>query len=139
MLLNYPFGQFYPGNPYRPLLNLWLTNPENQFARPATGLIDTGADRCAIPAWLARELGHEITNTQYEECNTASGITRAYKHTFTIDIFDIENKTKLLEVHQIKIDVVEGLQQVLIGVDDFLAEYILTICYPDHFFSIQSP
>ena len=50
---NFPFHRISAGDIFRPMLPIGITNPDTGASIISYGLIDTGADECALPADLA--------------------------------------------------------------------------------------
>jgi hypothetical protein len=128
----------------RPMLPVKITNPANKLSILQWGIIDTGADECALPAWIAQQLGHNLAAGQSKQIGTGNGTTMAYAHTTIIEIFKL-NGTGLIDtstvVHTIPntpIDYMPNLHCVLLGVKNFLGNFKLTIDYPQTCFSIQN-
>jgi len=94
------------------------------------GLIDTGADECALPARYAAILGHNLEAGTVKEINTGNGTTIAYSHTVKIEI---EGFT----VQDTLIDFMPNLHTVLLGTKSFLSNFILTVDYPRRVFSLK--
>ena len=55
---DYPF--LGAGGIFRPFLPIQIVNPHTGKAYKTFGLIDTGADECAVPASVARIVGHDL-------------------------------------------------------------------------------
>lgn len=62
----------------RPWLPIRLINPQSGQAARTFGLIDTGADECAFPAWLALELGHDLRQGFPKTIVTGGGEVRSF-------------------------------------------------------------
>lgn len=136
---DYPFISLSPGQRPRPMLPIRIVNPQNNQSMRALGLIDTGADQCSIPADFAKLLGHNLAAGTEKEIRTAGGPAKAYGHTTRIEVFSM--KTPAATVHTIPdtpVDFCPGLHVVLLGVDHFLSEFLLTINYPKQNFSLSS-
>ncbi len=141
---SYPFIGFFPDAPLRPMVTIRITNPDTGFSVNTYGLIDTGADDCAVPASFARALGHDLMAGESKRIQTGNGVTAAYSHTCTIDIFD----TRQLEDNTLKIaytmsetliDFMPNLHCVLLGTESFLNQFVLSVDYPAKMFSIRKP
>jgi predicted aspartyl protease len=100
------------------------------------GLIDTGADECAIPASYAPILGHNLQAGQTKYIETGNGETAAYSHVTEFEIHHPETGEHLYTVKQTPVDFMPNLQVVLLGVNNFLSRFVLTIDYPKKIFSI---
>lgn len=94
------------------------------------GLVDTGADECALPATYAPLLGFDLQQGVPKSINTGNGITFAYAHIVLIKIQGLKSRRTL-------IDFLPNLQVPLLGMKNFLASFVLTIDYPRAKFSIQ--
>ena len=55
-----PFTKFNDNDIARPWLPVTIHNPHTKLSIKVYGLIDTGADECAIPAEYAPLLGHNL-------------------------------------------------------------------------------
>ena len=106
VLVDIPFLRFGKNDIARPWLPTTIVNPHSGKQADIYGLIDTGADECALPA------------------------TYAYAHT-------VQLKIKGLKTRRTLIDFLPNLQVPLLGMKNFLANFILTIDYPRSRFSLQ--
>lgn len=129
-LLNIPFTKLNPDDVPRPWLPLIIINPHTNRKIKILGLIDTGADECALPARYATLLGHNLEAGFIKEINTGNGITIAYSHTIKIEIQDFIIQDTL-------IDFMPNLHIPLLGVKSFLNNFILTADYHKKTFSLQ--
>ncbi len=124
------------------MLPIRIVNPDTGIGIPAWGLIDTGADDCAIPARFASMIGHNLQMGRERRVGTGNGVTTAYAHKTNIEIFKIEGDTVLENVivenvTETPIDYMPNLDTVLLGVDKFLNRFVLQIDYPRCCFSIR--
>ncbi|MBI4745620.1 MAG: hypothetical protein HY786_03525 [Deltaproteobacteria bacterium] len=130
----------YCGNGiYRPILPIRIINPHTGMSYRTTGIIDTGADECAIPAANAVILGHNLQSGQTKSIRTGNGLTAAYAHTTKFEIYHPESGELLYTVPDTPIDFMPNLHVVLLGVNSFLSRFILAIDYPAKRFSIKYP
>lgn len=129
-LLNIPFTKLSPNDIPRPWLPVTIINPHANKKVKVYGLIDTGADECALPASYAVLVGHDMQNGIRKEINTGNGKTAAYSHTAHIEADEIMIKDAL-------IDFMPGLSVPLLGVKSFLSRFVLTIDYPALMFSLH--
>jgi len=143
-IIEYPF-QAKGFTKLSPILPIIIVNPDNGFVFPTWGLIDTGADDTSIPEHIAKKLGHDIKSVRPYSGYAAGGIIDVYKHTFSIDILSMnengqvnENDT-IIKISRRRIGVISDLHCVLLGVEDFLKKYVVTIDYPRQVFSIRKP
>ena len=135
---NYRFRRFEHGGPLKPLLPVRISNPYNTNEEffETLGLIDTGADECSLPAYIAELIGHDLRKVKPIPFEGATGTGVAYPHTTTIEI--TIPKIGLI-LPEMKIDYVEGLPCVLLGVRGFLERHILKIDYTKRLLSIKRP
>lgn len=115
------------------MLPLRISNPATGSFLHVYGLIDTGADACLFPAKLATDLGHALRGNGVKSSVTM-GIEQAqattYKHTFKIELLAPDLKTVVWKSKSIQIDCMESNPPVLLGVDEFLNHFVLTVDYP---------
>lgn len=130
-LQDIPFIQISPGDTPKPWLPIVITNPHTGNKVKTYGLIDTGADECALPAQFADILGHNLQKGTPKEISTGNGITKAYSHTVSIETNDFRTDDVL-------IDFMPNLSVPLLGVRSFLGKFILTVNYKAQTFSLKS-
>jgi len=123
----------------RPILNLRIHNPHTNLSVATYGIIDTGADECSIPAEFAAILGHDLLKGTVKSINTGNGVTQAYSHTTTLEIYSPVNNNSIYRLDNVLIDFLPNLQVVLLGVKSFLSNFILTVDYPQKKLSIIIP
>jgi hypothetical protein len=143
-IVDYPFLRSSPGAPLRPMLTIRITNPDTGQFIQTYGVVDTGADECALPAALAGELGHNLTAGKIKKIQMGNGITDAYAHTCKVEIFDTHALQKGKEdvvytIDGTPIDFMPNLHCALLGVGNFLSQFILTVDYPQQMFSVRKP
>jgi len=114
----------------RPYLNVTLINPENNKNVRITALIDTGADECCFPIDMAYLLGHDFKNGRLKRISTANGDIEVFSHTNRIFIKNYMTK-------DILIDFSDKLKIPILGVRNFLSDFILTINYPEKYFTLE--
>lgn len=125
-----PFSKVNPDDISRPWLPATIINPHSSKKIRILGLIDTGADECALPASYAAMIDHNLQSGISKEINTGNGVTVAYSHTVRIEIGNhIINDTL--------IDFMPNLYVPLLGVKSFLSNFILIINYPEKIFSLE--
>jgi len=135
---NFPFTKV-TDNYYLPMLNINIINPHSRKYLSTKGLIDTGADECAIPASLAKILGHNLTAGNKKTIHTGNGVTKAYSHTTKFEILHYASNKVIYNIKDTPIDFLPNLHVVLLGVKSFLSNFILSIDYPKKVFSIKIP
>jgi len=141
----FPFAVFqYPDGSVDPMGHpcLWLNvvNPEKNISEKIWGLVDTGADSSLFPATLAVNLGHNLKGNGVKS-TTNIGIEQkeitVYSHSFTIELLDPEHKDVIWKSENTTIDCSETNPPVLIGVNNFLKNFKLTIDYPNQEFELE--
>src|SRR6185369_13687401 len=131
-ITKYPFTTISPGAPPRPMLPICIHNSVTGMKYRTWGLIDTGADDCAIPAVIAPVLGHTLNLGRPASIGTAGGAATVYAHETAIDILSInDHVTVVHSIPNTPVDFCPGLDTVLLGVDQFLSTFVLTIDYPN--------
>ena len=56
----------------RPFLPLRIINPHTGKAHRAVGIVDTGADQCAVPAFVAKIPGHDLSAGKIKHIKTGA-------------------------------------------------------------------
>ncbi|MDO8785082.1 MAG: hypothetical protein Q7J12_02585 [Syntrophales bacterium] len=135
---NFPFST-YGGGVDRPYLLVRITNPHTGLHYITYGVIDTGADECAIPALFAPIIGHNIHAVIPKEIQTGNGNTCAYPHMTKFEIFHPDTGEIIYTTEDTPVDFMPNLHVTLLGVKNFLGKFILNINYPKRTFSIKYP
>ena len=126
------------------MLRIRVINPSKGIGLSTFGLIDTGADECALPARMASLLGYDLTSGARKEMRTGNGMTVAYSHHCKIEILStdkVESGEPAIEytIPHAPVDFMPNLHVALLGVGSFLNRFVLTVDYPNRTFSIRSP
>ena len=129
----------WPNGIFRPTLQIRIINPNTNQSQKAYGLIDTGADECAVPAYYAILLGHKLLAGKKKQGGTGGGSTDAYEHTTKIEIFNPSTGKIAYTINDTPIDFLPNLKIILLGVKSFLSKFIVHIDYPRQIFSIKNP
>ena len=129
-IIDAPFLKLSPDDLPRPWLSITIKNPHTNQVINTYGLIDTGADECAIPATLAPLIGHNLQAGFQKIINTGNGPTIAYSHTMSIE-------TKEKTISNVLIDFLPNLSVVLLGVKNFLSNFVLIVDYKNQTFSLK--
>lgn len=129
-IIDSPFLKFSPDDLPRPWLPLIVRNPHTNQSINVYGLIDTGADECAIPAHYAPMIGHNLQAGVQKSINTGNGVTSAYAHMLCFE-------TQGIKVENVLIDFMPNLNVVLLGVKSFLSNFIPTVDYKKSVFSLK--
>lgn len=135
---NVPFTDIGDGFA-RPFLLTRIVNPLNGSHVLCFGLVDTGSDDCSVPASVAKSLGHDLQAGRQRGIRTANGVSIAYAHTARFEILHPVNQKPLYIIQDTSVDFMPNLQLVLLGTQNFLNRFILTIDYPRKTFSLRYP
>lgn len=119
------------------MLPVKVINPQTGQFLLLWGLIDTGADECALPAAYAHKLGHDLASVKPRKIGSASGAGEAFPHTTRIEVLDVKGDKVVYTIPETPIDFVVGLGPALLGVKKFLNHFVLTVDYPGKVFSLQ--
>jgi hypothetical protein len=89
-------------------------------------------------------LGQKLPSVSAKKMITAGGITAAYPHTSKIQILEMlpngrAGSKVLYTIPDTPIDFAKGCQTFLLGARKFLSKFILTVNYPQKFFSLRKP
>ena len=140
-ITNFPFLQTSPNSIQRPMLIIRITNPESGYSINTTGVIDTGADACAVPASFASILGLDLKTGRPKPVGTGNGLTTAFTHECRMDVYHTERlwqgDSEPIYSTNMEFDFMENLPVVLIGVGDFLCQFLLCIDYKAKLFSVR--
>jgi hypothetical protein len=98
------------------------------------GLLDSGADNSMFPLAWATHLGIDPASCREEECSTAAGMTKQY---IWPDGLDAEILALGKTVH-LSACFSEGLPVVLLGREDFFAEFRVGFDQRSQTFTLQS-
>lgn len=129
-IIDAPFLKFSPDDLPRPWLPLTIRNPHTGQTVNVYGLIDTGADECAVPAHYAPMIGHDLQAGAEKSIRTGNGVTTAYAHTLSFE-------TEGIKIESVLIDFMPNLNVVLLGVKSFLSNFVLTVDYKKSVFSLK--
>lgn len=127
-----PFRGEHSGSEQHPYLYAKFHNPHSGQSQSAYGIVDTGAGDCCLPAEFAELLGHDLERGRPRTVTGVSGDVQAWGHTTIIEIPGFTTQ-------EVVIDFVRGLPIPLFGCDCFLANFVLTVNYPERWFSIKWP
>jgi len=89
-------------------------------------------------------LGYDLKSGTPKTVGTGNGAVIAYSHICRLDIYDTNSVDKgnpdvVYTTSEIRIDFMEQLPYVLLGVKDFLGQFYLNIDYPSQLFSVRQP
>lgn len=116
-----------------PFLLIKLTSIHNLDAKPLIilGLIDTGAQECAISAKYAEVLKHKLEQGQEKSIVTGSGKVYGYSHTTKIEILHATSMKPLHVLENVTVDFVPNFPEgfMVLGVKSFLSNFTLTVEY----------
>lgn len=137
---NFPFSIIARGIA-RPYLPVNIINSHNDKRCYSTwGIIDTGADVCAISAKFAKILGHDLKIVKPRDVDTGNGPTLAYPHSTRFEILHPITGQLIYTTIDTPVDFLLELDApVLLGINNFLGKFILNINYPQQKFSLTDP
>lgn len=143
-IVEYPFQAQGPFSEAAPILPVKIINPGTNLVWPTWALVDTGATSCTIPGHVATVIGHNVVGPPDARGETGGGRDDIYLRTCRIEIFEMRStgfvtNNVIITIPNGPVAVLPNLRVVLLGVDDFLEEYVLTIDYPRQVFSIRKP
>ncbi|HBM15365.1 MAG TPA: hypothetical protein DD381_03335 [Lentisphaeria bacterium] len=98
------FIRINPDDILRPALPIKIINPHTGKSFISYGIIDTGADECAIPADIAFILGHKLEEGNKKEISTGNCITAAYSHTTKFEVYHPDTLNLALTINDTPID-----------------------------------
>ncbi|MGA2916569.1 MAG: hypothetical protein ABSE89_11140 [Sedimentisphaerales bacterium] len=141
---NFPFLKISPDSIRRPILIVKIVNPQTGLMIDSMGVIDTGADACAVPAGYAKILGYDLKKGMPKPVGTGAGLTTAYSHICRLEVYNTKsvferNPEVIYTTSEVQIDFMEKLPIVLLGVSDFLGQFFLGVDYPSQLFSVRQP
>ncbi len=142
-IIDFPFLRLSPNAITRPTLIVKIQNPNTGMVLDTAGIIDTGADACAVPAAYADTLGYNLTSGIQKKVGTGNGETLAYSHICKIEVYHTkllrQGKTETIyTTSEILIDFMPNLPIVLLGVSNFLGQFFLGIDYKAQLFSLRA-
>jgi hypothetical protein len=143
-IIGFPFLQLSPASPSRPILFVKIVYPQTGLMVDMPAIIDTGADCCAVPAILAKDLGLNWRAGIPKLISTGNGPATAYSHICCLEIYDtnllLNGDTSVIhKIIDVPMDFMEDLPVVLLGTTDFLSPFFLYVDYPSELFSVRSP
>ena len=83
--------------------------------------------------------GHNLQAGPTKLISTGNGETIAFAHTTKFEIYHPLSFNRAYTMKETPIDFMPNLHVLLLGVDSFLANFILHVDYPRQVFSIASP
>lgn len=143
-IFSYPFRSIIPQTPLRPLVPIWVENPDGTpFTTPIFALLDTGADSCLFPEILANRTGHilkgpgvkTIPNTGIHESSIDT-----YQHTFIIKLFAPDGNSFVWESKPTLIGCADHNRVItLLGTSNFLSNFKIQFDYHKKVVHIEIP
>lgn len=128
---------------YRPIIPVKIENPAIKFSIVRMALLDTGADHCVFPAYVAQGTGHTLKAAKVI-CKSTTGVAGVavptWCHTFEISLLDKDRKTEIWKSNSLLIQCLEqDKAPILLGMGDFLNNFIITFDYTKREVTISSP
>ncbi|MCB4756384.1 MAG: retropepsin-like domain-containing protein [Elusimicrobia bacterium] len=125
------FYRRYPASPpgirparftYRPVIDVTLSTKKEQVEFSA--LIDSGADQCTFPGWVAEELGFKVEKGERRLFSGIGGSVLAYRHKTNIVVGKRHFLTDVFYSHQW-----DDMPFGLLGQEGFFSRFAI---YFDH-------
>jgi hypothetical protein len=116
-----------------------IINPISKKVIKSFGIIDTGATDIAIPGYIGQLLGFDVYHGLPKDINTGNGPAQAFQHSCSMILYHPAHTPGTREFYRINsalMDFMPSLPVVLLGVNDFLINFNLTINYPRRLFSL---
>jgi hypothetical protein len=124
---------------YRPYLPTRIRNPKNNMTYNTWSIIDTGADECSFPGAICKFIGIDIKKLKAEDATAVGGKVRSFKHPVIISTIHPVKKYPLFSTDVIDVCFSDTLPIALLGANNFLKHFILTVDYPKLMFSMNYP
>ena len=130
------------GHSSRPVVPICITNPQTSKRVYAFALVDTGAEACVFPARIRAALGLRAADGIKRRIGTVTGAGQALEYTVKVDIFglgprgQLVNLNKIIHSKTVPVNFARNLKCFLIGVKDFLEDFVVTIDYERQVFSL---
>lgn len=147
-IIDYPLRSVGSLGELRAFLPLKVTSLKTNISYEVEGVVDPGAGTTLIPYYIANELGFDITTGKQVIAPTAGGELLVYFHACKIQVLSIDDDGNVdssdviinLPTNYFAFSSKEKFPPVLLlGIKDFLEQYVLTFDYPRRVFSIQKP
>lgn len=114
------------------MVRFTLVNPETGREIDLMGLIDTGADRCAVPVTIAEILGYDLSQCPVSIVKGV-GSVRGYNSLARI-------KIRSLTFDDVPCVFLERVEMVVaLGTENFLEHFLLRMNYPRDIFEMIYP
>jgi len=147
-IVEYPFPWFSPRSPQRPLSPVEIVDPHTQQSVKGVGVLDTGATLCVFPFEHAGAMGISLEASDKFHLESGGHERDAHEYTVAIRVFVVVQPKRggiytapapVLELARVRAAFVRGLEYPILGVEDFLDTYVLTVNYQRQQFSIRVP
>lgn len=125
---------------YKPKVPILITNPETGDKLHVNALVDTGADRCVIPAMVAMTLGLKL-NKEAECKHGTIGISgetlKTWNHLVKIKLLDKDWKETDIELDVISSTIDAKIRvPAIVGTNMFLDKFKVELDYPNNELSL---
>jgi hypothetical protein len=128
---------------YTPQIPIRITNPFNGLSLNCYALIDTGADCCVFPQYVAEKTGHNLKGDgvkSYISQGVGENCVNVFQHTFMIELFAFDRKTIIWSSKQETIGCVNHDNiPPLLGFNDFVSQFIISFDYVTRTITIEIP
>lgn len=138
----YPFFKPVYRSISQPYLSVRFVNPDTGKSFNWHCLIDTGADTSLFPAIISEMTGHNLKGKGVKKTYTlgVEGVNvPVYLHTFIMEVLSPDDPDKCVwKSKKLEIGCVENPQcPLLLGQQDFLKNFKITLDYPRERFTLQ--
>ncbi|MBF0276025.1 MAG: hypothetical protein HQK84_12415, partial [Nitrospinae bacterium] len=126
----FPFFAPSENSKEKPYLPIRVINPKTGRCFPATlyALIDTGADECVMPGFIAENVGHNLTNVEEKDIGGIGGSVLVYPHTTTIEVLRERKGEEPLVVHRFEKVLIDYTKHnnipPILGERNFLSKFL---------------
>jgi len=119
----------------RPLVPVFITNPDTGKFIKSSALIDTGSDGSCFPEFIAKTTGHNLKGTKVKT-GISHGIggskVKTWKHSFTIGLIDPKSNIAVKWTPRLIVDCFDhNKAPPILGSKDFLKDFIVSLDYPN--------
>ena len=115
---------------YRPVISLTLFSGSNEVTFDA--LIDSGADECIFPGWIANSLGYNIYKGKQKIFSGIGGSVLAYLHKTHLQLNDVKFAVDVYYSHEW-----DDMPFGLLGQAGFFAHFDIRFNYKEKFILLK--
>jgi hypothetical protein len=116
---------------YRPVIPVMLKHKGSEITFDA--LVDSGADECTFPGWVAKALGLDVYAGQERIFSGIGGSVLSYSHPMTLRVKDATLSTEVFFSHQW-----DDMPFGLLGQAGFFAHFDVKLSYRQKYVELVS-